>query len=71
MDDVTNSANFVHYSQFKGANSFVGEGGYGGNSQAIGPVNGWARFTAVPEPSFLLLLGSFVIAVGLRRRKRN
>ena len=71
MDDVTNSASFLHTGPFKGANSFVGQGGFGGNSQAIGLVNGWARFTAVPEPSSLLVLGSFVAAVGLHRRKRS
>jgi len=71
MDDVTNSASLIHTGQFKGENSFVGLGGFGGNSQSIGAINGWARFTAVPEPSTFLLLGGCLTTVGLGRRARR
>jgi hypothetical protein len=70
QDDITNSASFVHTGSFKGTNSFVGLGGFGPNSQAPGPLNGWAQFTAVPEPSSGLLFVALGLWVSARRTGR-
>lgn len=71
MDDVTNSASLLHFGQFRGASSVVAQGGFSGNSQAIGANNAWARFTAVPEPSTFLVLGGCLTTIGLLRRDRR
>jgi len=68
-DDITNSATFVNDFSFRGTNSFVGLGGFGPNSQAPGINNGWAQFTAVPEPSSGLLVGSLLALVSARRTR--
>lgn len=69
-DDVTNSATFVNDFSFRGMNSFVQLGGFGRNSQSPGIKNGWAQFTAVPEPSSGLLVGTVVLAASARRIRR-
>lgn len=66
-DDITNSATFVNDFSFRGTNSFVALGGFGRNSESPGTKNGWAQFTAVPEPSSGLLVVTVLILVSTSR----